>query len=59
MTEVHFQSKNCIIIKTIVTFDRKFSPFVYFFQLAKKGLNVVLISRTLSKLEAVAKEICM
>lgn len=27
------------------------------FQLAKRGLNVILVSRTLSKLEAVAKEI--
>ena len=28
-----------------------------FFQLAKRGLNIILVSRTLSKLETVAKEI--
>lgn len=37
---------------------KKLNSFnLYFIQLAKRGLNIILVSRTLSKLESVAKEL--
>lgn len=47
------------IISAVVTGATDGIGKAYAFELARKGLHVVLVSRTLSKLQEVAKEIGM